>query len=161
MNLRIRRRLYLGRSCPWLKRVGGARYALSLDLGGRCKDMFVLAFQSLLNCSFTIWPLSPGFILQQKLIKKHFCEIQFSKLSYSYTLKRPTKQIRKHFDSSFLRLGSMLNFYFLLSIFQHFPNYHSGHKYTTFINRKCYTNYKYSWYCIVRSCIVYTHLVSV
>lgn len=37
---------------------GGARYALSLDLGGRCKDMFVLAFQSLLNCSFTIWPLS-------------------------------------------------------------------------------------------------------
>lgn len=33
---------------------GGARYALSLDLGGRCKDMFVLAFESLLNCSFTI-----------------------------------------------------------------------------------------------------------
>lgn len=33
---------------------GGARYALSLDLCARCKDMFVLAFKSLLNSSFTI-----------------------------------------------------------------------------------------------------------
>lgn len=45
----------LGKKLPLTEYgAGGARYALSLDLGGGCKDMFVLAFESLLSCSFTI-----------------------------------------------------------------------------------------------------------
>ena len=114
---------------------GGARYALSLDLGGGCKDMFVLAFKSLLNCSFTIWPLSWIFHFNKSWLRNIF--YKSSSVSYPIHIHlRPTKQIHKHFDSSFLWLGSMLNFNFLLSTFQHFPNYHSGRKYITFINRK-------------------------